>query len=55
MEFKLEEPVKNAIAQIKTRKYAESYKNSSKTILLVGINFSKTERNVESWKVEEWK
>jgi len=54
MEFKLDEPAENAIAQIKSRKYVQSYKNSPKTILLVGIGFSKEERNVESWKAEEW-
>lgn len=55
MEFKLEESAKDAIAQIKARQYAQSYKNSTKRVLLVGIGFSKKERNVESWEVEEWK
>ncbi|MCP3929583.1 MAG: AAA family ATPase [Bacteroidetes bacterium] len=55
MEFKLDEPVENAIAQIKTRQYALPYLNSPKTVFLVGINFSKEERNVESWEAEEWK
>ena len=54
MEFKLEESAKDAIAQIKSRQYAQSYRNSTKRILLVGIGFSKKERNVESWGVEEW-
>lgn len=54
MEFKLDEPAKNAIQQIKDRKYAAAYKNSPKTIYLVGIGFSKKERNVESWEAEIW-
>jgi len=54
MEFKLDEPAKDAIQQIKDRKYAAAYKNSPKTIFLVGIGFSKKERNVETWEVEEW-
>lgn len=54
MEFKLEEPVKNAIAQIKNRQYAAAYKNSPKTVYLVGIGFSKDERNVEDWEMEVW-
>ena len=54
MEFKLDETAKDAIAQIKSRKYAQSYKNSPKIIFLVGINFSKEERNVESWEAEKW-
>lgn len=55
MEFKLDEPAKNAIQQIKNREYAAAYKNSTKTIFLVGIGFSKKERNVASWEAKEWK
>ncbi|MEZ4885078.1 MAG: AAA family ATPase [Chitinophagales bacterium] len=54
MEFKLDEPAQNAIAQIKARKYAAAYQNSPKTIFLVGVGFSKNERNVASWEAEEW-
>jgi len=55
MELKLDEPAKNAIAQIKSRQYAQSYKNTPKTVLLVGIEFSKKDRNIASWEVETWK
>lgn len=55
MEFKLDKPAKNAIDQIKSRQYATTFKNSSKTIYIVGIGFSKEERNVESWEAEIWK
>lgn len=54
MEFKLDEPAKDAIAQIKAREYMNTYKNVNKTVLLVGVGFSKIERNVETWEVEEW-
>lgn len=54
MEFKLDEPVKNAIEQIKNRQYTAAYKNSPKTVYLVGIGFSKEERNVEDWVSEVW-
>ncbi|MFK7981034.1 MAG: AAA family ATPase [Saprospiraceae bacterium] len=54
MEFKLEESAENAIQQIKQRKYAAAYKNSTKIVYLVGINFSKEERNVSNWKAEIW-
>ena len=54
MEFKLDETAENAIAQIKSRQYADAYKNSPKKIILVGISFSKAARNVESWVAEEW-
>ena len=54
MEFKLDEPAENAIKQIKNREYLKSYANSRKTIYLVGIGFSKTERNVAVWEAEIW-
>ncbi|MEM9887478.1 MAG: AAA family ATPase [Bacteroidota bacterium] len=54
MEFKLNEPIENAIEQIKNRAYAAAYKNSPKQVRLVGISFSKEERNVEDWRVEIW-
>lgn len=55
MEFKLDEPADGAIQQIKDRKYNAAYRNSPKTVYLVGIGFSKEERNVETWQMEEWK
>ncbi|MEM9887327.1 MAG: AAA family ATPase [Bacteroidota bacterium] len=54
MEFKMDGKTENAIAQIKERAYATPYKNRSKTVFLVGINFSNEERNVESWEAEKW-
>jgi hypothetical protein len=55
MEFKLDGTSTDAIEQIKNRKYAAAYENSIKTVFLVGVNFSKTERNVESWESIVWK
>ena len=54
MEFKLDGTSTDAIEQIKNRKYAAAYENSSKKVFLVGVNFSKEERNVESWECEVW-
>ncbi|MFK7948012.1 MAG: AAA family ATPase [Saprospiraceae bacterium] len=54
MEFKLDGTATNAIEQIKNREYAAAYKNASKQVVLVGVNFSKEERNVESFEVEVW-
>ena len=54
MEFKLDEPAENTIQQIKNREYIKSYTNFPKTIHLVGIGFSKTERNVATWESEIW-
>jgi hypothetical protein len=55
MEFKLDGTSENAIEQIKTREYAATYKNSEKIVFLVGVNFSKEDRNVEGWEAEQWK
>lgn len=55
MEFKLDAPAKDAIAQIKSREYISKFLDTKKTIYLVGIGFSEKERNVESWVSEEWK
>lgn len=54
MEFKLDEPAEDAIAQIKSREYVNAYKNSTKKVVLVGVGFSKEERNVETWEKEIW-
>ena len=54
MEFKLDKPAENAIRQIKNRDYLKSYTNSPKTIHLVGIGFSQSERNVATWESEIW-
>jgi hypothetical protein len=54
MEFKLDEPAEDAIAQIKNREYVAAYRNSTKTIYLVGLEFSRAERNVASWQAEAW-
>ena len=54
MEFKLDKPAENAIEQIKEREYIQSYMNVEKTIYLVGVGFSQTERNVATWEAEIW-
>jgi hypothetical protein len=54
MEFKLDGTSADAIEQIKNREYAAAYENSTKKIFLVGVNFSKEEKNVESWECEVW-
>ena len=54
MEFKLDGSSTDAIEQIKQREYAAAYANSNKKVFLVGVNFSKEERNVENWECEVW-
>ncbi len=52
IEFKFNQSADEAIRQIKTKKYWEKYKESGKTICLVGINFSTDKNNIAQWKEE---
>ena len=53
MEFKLDGNSTDVIEQIKNREYAAAYRNATKKVFLVGVNFSKEGRNVESWEMDE--
>lgn len=52
-EFKIDRTAEKAIEQIKQKKYAEKYLTEGKKIILIGIDFSSTERNIRDYKVEE--
>ena len=52
-EFKMNQSADIAIAQIKEKGYATPYLSDGKPIKLIGINFSKEERNIVEWKEEE--
>ncbi len=51
-EFKMNQSADIAIAQIKEKGYATPYLSDGKPITLIGINFSKEERNIVEWKEE---
>jgi hypothetical protein len=52
-EFKLNENKDKAMAQIHKNKYYNAYKNTEKSIYLLGINFSSKTKSVENFSVEE--
>ena len=52
-EFKMDQPAKVAIDQIKEKGYAIPYLSDGKPITLIGINFSKKKRNIVEWLEEE--
>jgi hypothetical protein len=52
-EFKMDQPAKVALAQIKEKGYATPYLNDGKPITLIGINFSREARNIVEWLEEE--
>lgn len=51
-EFKLDGDAENALNQIKTTRYYERYQSSSKSLLLIGVNFSTEKRRVDGWKMD---
>ncbi|OGV49566.1 MAG: hypothetical protein A2017_16350 [Lentisphaerae bacterium GWF2_44_16] len=52
-EFKLNKSPEEALKQIHEKGYFQKFINSGKKVILIGANFSTTERNIESWKVEK--
>jgi hypothetical protein len=52
-EYKMDQSADIAIAQLKEKGYATPYLSDGKPITLIGINFSKEERNIVEWKEEE--
>lgn len=55
-EFKVvEEPERRALAQIKEKGYHEKYMNERGEIYLIGVEFSKKERNIVSFEYERVK
>lgn len=52
MEFKVDKPAAEAIRQIREMRYADLYKDSSKTVVLLGISFHSDKKGVGDW-VEE--
>ncbi len=52
IEFKVDMPEEEALAQIKDRGYAEKYQVKGKKIVLIGIGFSSTEKNVTEFSIE---
>ena len=48
-EFKVDEPVKNALLQIEEKDYISIFANSGKKIIKIGIIFSRKKRNIIEW------
>ncbi len=53
IELKLDYPACEAMAQIKEKKYWLPYLREEKKILLLGISFSSSTRNITEWHAEE--
>ncbi|PCI73933.1 hypothetical protein COB28_02835 [Candidatus Dependentiae bacterium] len=55
IEFKLDLIAYKAIEQIKTKKYYEQYQQDSRPITLIGITFSRKEKNISDVIIEKFK
>jgi len=52
-EFKVDEPVKDALLQIEDKDYASIFANNGKKIIKIGIIFSRKQRNIIEWAALE--
>lgn len=52
LEFKLDESAAAAMQQIHSKGYADSYKADPRQKVLLGINFSSEQKNVDDWLIE---
>ena len=53
LEFKLDESAESALAQIKTKRYAEKYRLTGKPVTGIGIAFGTGRKDVAGWVAEE--
>ncbi|MEM7176040.1 MAG: AAA family ATPase, partial [Chlamydiota bacterium] len=51
-ELKVDKEPENALIQAEAKKYRERFSESGKQILVMGINFNSTSRNIADWKGE---
>lgn len=53
MEFKLDGSAEDALQQIKDRTYTLPFDTQGTRVIRIGLNFSKTTRNIDKWVIEE--
>ncbi len=53
IEFKVDMPEEKALAQVKSKGYVEKYQTKGKKIILIGIGFSSTEKNITDFLWEK--
>lgn len=54
-EFKLNQSAGAALEQVRSRGYADAYRQSGREVVAVGVNFSSERKAVEAWKAERLK
>ena len=53
VEFKLDRPAEEALAQIDEKNYAEKYDFAGKAVKKIGISFSSEKRTIADWRMAE--
>ena len=53
IELKYDKGADEALQQIEERGYAEKYQQDGRPVVMVGISFSSTERNITEWKMKK--
>ncbi len=53
-EFKMKTNPKNALQQIKEKKYYEKYPSENSEIYLIGIEFDEEEKNISNFEYEKF-
>jgi len=51
-EFKCNQTAQVALDQIEDKGYADRYKASGRSVILIGVNFSTESRNLDEWKIK---
>ena len=51
MELKLDKSAEEALQQIDTKEYALPWKYDNRKVIKIGINFSSSKRNIDSWLI----
>ncbi|MDE6522895.1 MAG: PD-(D/E)XK nuclease domain-containing protein [Muribaculaceae bacterium] len=54
-EFKIDSTAEDALAQIYEKGYAIPFESDSRTVFLIGANFSTTMRTLDDWIIEKLK
>lgn len=55
MEFKVGHSPREALKQIRQRRYTAACQAESREVLAVGVSFSREHKGLAGWEAEQWK
>lgn len=53
IELKIDQSAEQALKQIKSHEYAKKFINDTRTVILMGVNFSSATNSISDWKIEQ--